>query len=59
MNRLLSCIFSISYNVLQKNLIITRRMQGIACGASLSKQYAKDYNCSYAVRIHACPFAGV
>ena len=25
------------------------------CGASLSKQYAKDYNC--AVRIHACPIA--
>ena len=27
------------------------------CGASLSKQYAKDYNCACAVRIHACPYA--
>ena len=31
-------------------------MQGIV-GASLCKQYAKDYNCACAVRIHACPFA--
>ena len=23
------------------------------CGASLSKQYAKDYNCACAVRTHA------
>ena len=27
------------------------------CGASLSKQYAKGYNCARAIRIHTCPFA--
>ena len=27
------------------------------CGASLSKQYAKGYNCARAVRIHTYPFA--
>ena len=26
------------------------------CGASLSKQYAKDYNSACTVRIHTCPF---
>ena len=33
-------------------IMITRRMQGIV-GRALSKQYAKDYNCTCAVRTHA------